>query len=270
MYQSPAGAHVVLSWLFENERNPDLELRMVLFHVSTDCRRYLTGCMATRVEDRTVACLHCQRCLWDSMRNSHVQTPWCEHLDVLWLYTDLSVRPLLTSLEPVKADWITLIQPSNVASTLNLLELTTDPIWAIELSEWIAEREPNQQSIVIFRKIWENAGRYEKAHRRKLESIWRSNGWYGPLKGPDDYQREWNHRKGQWFHTLRSESHSKWKELFKNRSGIEIGLRLEAGYWWPKARPTRYPELPQLEHVQPDDSSQESKRLKLGDRSEAQ
>ena len=223
--------HVAIEWFFANESNPDLSLRMALFHVSNSCRAYLSRCVYIRVD----VWRKCQWCNED----------WLFHRNALWIYSGLGAMPAPEIYCISPKFYISMIQPRNLKGTQGWISSWITAWDLAGFFRWLLQRKPDQTNTALIRTIWHNLRRIGKYTRRGYTHFGFRN----------------------WRKKLLEYAHPKWIALFRNRHDIEITVLLDIGCWKPKPHPTRYPVIEPLrempEHCPPDADTSTPKRQRV-------
>lgn len=177
---------------------PPIWFRMILFHLSVSCRRYLARCMPVKHQNYAED--------WGTCPICGVQ--WVQHHSVVWLYADLGQLPA-TEIGYLNFSLFSasITRPDNVQAAKALLSqhLTFGRFHCVV---WICEREPTPATVALFSALW---SRFSARFRR------RSSGGEYPC----------------WGSCIKETVHPRWDTLFRLRLCDEITACLSAGTWGP-------------------------------------
>lgn len=222
--------HPVIQYLFENVSNPDVLLRMTLFHVGNSLRVYLSRCVPI---PRCGYSYYQQKCPWCGEH-------WYFHDDAIWIYSNLGARPAPQVGYVSKKFYVAMIQPCNLSGTLGWIECEHCNPNLAGFFNWLLQRAPTLTTLPLVRRLLHDWRRIVR-QTRVSTSLWNSL-----RRGALKY------------------AHERWVALFKNRQRVEVMELLEIGDWEPKPHPTRYPVLvSNLEHSPPDTDDSASRRQRV-------
>lgn len=223
--------HPVIEWLFANELNPELSLRMTLFHVSNSFRFYLTRCLYIPSTHDGFWRQECGCC----------KEQWSFHRNALWIYSGLGAAPAPEIPYVPSKFYVSMIQPKNLSGTQGWIS-SWIPAWELTaFFQWLMKRKPDQTITALVKTIWHNLKRIGNHTCR--------------------YDRRFDIRN--WRRRFLKNVHPRWVELFRNRHDIEVTALLEIGSWEPKPHPTRYPVIEPLRDI-PDMDNSAPKRQRVG------
>lgn len=224
--------HPVVRWLLEEESNPDLSLRMTLFHVSNSFRFYLTRCLDIPSTHDGYWKQKCDCCT----------KRWPFHHKALWIYSGLGAAPAPKIPYVPSELYVSMIQPANLSGTQGWIS-SWIPVWELTVFfQWLMKRQPDQTITALVKTIWHNLKRIGN-YTCRMDSRFSTHNW----------------RK-----IFLRNVHPRWTALFKNRHDIEVTALLEIGSWEPKPHPTRYPVIePLRDHCPPDLDNSAPKRQRV-------